>query len=566
MNRFLQVFCVFFSSLIFSLSIPNRFLTFGSVILGMTALIPQYIAIANCKNYKEAVFCNALQIFIVHVLSSFWLANFRDFALFTLGASALGTACIGAFFGSVLFFPYAARPELSNGSDNITGRQFSPSFRILYFASVWTVWEWVKSNGFLGYPWGTLSMSVWNAKCLMQIADITGSYGITFLMALFSSVCAEGILLLPRMPQNQYPGKTAAGYKNCAVCCLCLFTLSFLYGAYQFGKKRVPSKYLNTVIVQQNLDPWADTSDSDSIEISLKLSEEKIDQMQGSHIMPDLVVWSEAVLRMPFPMAQNYYQAVPQNESLMAAISRLDVPFIIGAPYAFSKREYGNAAVLIDNNGNYRGSYSKMHLVPFAEVIPGIEFDWVAKTMDTLVGFSSGWKAGSQFALFDIPCHANPDYIPQTAIIPLAQPAPQKPSVKISTPICFEDAFPDVCRRLSQEGSELFVNLTDDSWSLTSSAEYQHFVIAALRSIEFRIPMLRSTNSGYSVIVDPAGRILADMPLFTAGALGYQIPVYEREITVYEKYGNLFVYGCMIFITAGILFKRRKDETVKENF
>ncbi|QTQ11666.1 apolipoprotein N-acyltransferase [Treponema parvum] len=588
MNLFLQVFCSLFSALLCALAIPNEFLTFGSPFLGLIALIPHYLAVSKSASFKNAVFLNALQVMAVHLISSFWLANFRDFAIFTLGASAAGTACIGAFFGWILFFPYAKprtaekcapcakkwgifakmrRPYVKTcAAENVLSRRgikkiSYPSFRVLYFSAVWVTWEWVKSNGFLGYPWGTLSMCFYNAKCFIQIADISGAYGITFLALLFSSVCAEGLNLIGSIKNFQNPKEILSDYKMTAALCVSFFVLSFAYGVFQYSKKRIPVKFLNTVIVQQNIDPWGDTDDSLSVMMSKNLSEQYIEQMRENRISPDLVVWSEAVLRRPFPQGQNYYKKAPAGEPLINFIDRMNVPFLVGAPYLLDKKtnSYGNAAVLIDADGIFRGAYSKIHLVPFAEIIPWIEFKWMAFLMDSLVGFSSSWKAGNQYVLFDIPAHVNPEYEAPVAVVSLTEEL-KAPSVKIGTPICFEDAFPKICGNFSKAGCELFVNLTDDSWSRTASAEYQHFVIAALRSVEFRTPMVRSTNSGYSTVIDPAGRVLQDLPLFTHTAASCAVPVYEKETTIYERFGNWLAYCCMIFVFLSLCFAA-KDGT-----
>ncbi|MFC2280549.1 MAG: nitrilase-related carbon-nitrogen hydrolase, partial [Treponema socranskii subsp. buccale] len=125
----------------------------------------------------------------------------------------------------------------------------------------------------------------------------------------------------------------------------------------------------------------------------------------------------------------------------------------------------------------------------------------------------------------------------------------EMPLVRVSAPVCFGDAFPsDVCGPLHRYGSDVFINITDDSWSNTKSAEYQHFVIASYRAIEYRTTLVRSTNAGYSVVLDPAGKIVADMPLFEQDALAVSIPVYKRSTTAYALFGNWlpFVFGVLI--------------------
>ena len=95
--------------------------------------------------------------------------------------------------------------------------------------------------------------------------------------------------------------------------------------------------------------------------------------------------------------------------------------------------------------------------------------------------------------------------------------------------ICFEDAFGFIHSNFKKLGAEVFVNITDDSWSLTKSAEYQHFVVSWFRAIEFRTTMVRSTNSGFTAIVDPQGRIKDSLPLFKEAWLSAEVPVYKNS-------------------------------------
>ena len=92
------------------------------------------------------------------------------------------------------------------------------------------------------------------------------------------------------------------------------------------------------------------------------------------------------------------------------------------------------------------------------------------------------------------------------------------------------------------------MNITNDSWSQKESAEYQHFVIAAYRAIEFRTTLARCTNAGVTAVVDPSGRILQSLPLFTEGYLACSIPVYEHKMTFYARYGEWLPYSIMILV------------------
>ena len=113
-------------------------------------------------------------------------------------------------------------------------------------------------------------------------------------------------------------------------------------------------------------------------------------------------------------------------------------------------------------------------------------------------------------------------------------------SVRFATPICFEDAFPDLNRRFILAGADLLVNLTNDAWSRTVSAETQHFVAAKLRAVENRRVLVRATNGGVTAAVDPWGRAIGDpVPLFTATAVRLQVPVYRPPAaTPYTRFGD----------------------------
>jgi apolipoprotein N-acyltransferase len=558
MLRFLQVFCALFSGIITALAIPNELLLLGSPVIGLFAAVPLYIAVSRAKSYRESFWLCGLQALVVHLLSSFWLGNFKDFAIFTLGASAAGTAVIEACAGLFYYFPFSRRSSSQILAENGGRRSFLIPLRIFWFASLYTVYEWVKSTGFLAYPWGTLSMTAFRWPLVTQIAAITGPYGVTFLFALFSAVCGEGVLLLSQLISAVRPQDVFDSWKTAAFACAALFCVTVAYGTYEYALPRKPVKTLNAVLVQQNLDPWAG-SDAQAIAISTRLTEEKIREFNQAGIDPDLVVWSEAVLDRPFPNSMNHYRAFPEGEPLVSFISRMNVPFIIGGSLTVNRAEhkYSNAAVLIDKDGNYAGAYAKLHLVPFAEVIPGADYAWVRALLNKLVGFSTGWTPGRQDVLFEIPVKTPPsdECADPVKIVSIdgREEKQYQPSVFVSTPICFDDAFAEVCRGLFLAGSDVFINITNDSWSLTDSAEYQHFVVASYRAIEYRTTLARSTNAGYTVVLDPAGRVLQSAPLFEQHALAARIPVYKRILTTYARFGNWIPAVCLILAALYII-------------
>ena len=568
----LQVFCAIFSGIIEATAISNEILPFGSPFLALFCLVPLYLAVARAKSYRESFWLFFIQTSVVHLISSFWLANFHDFAIFTLGASAAGTAVQAGFCGIVMHLLFSHASAAKSLEESGGRHPYASFLRIIWFASGWTLWEWVKSTGFLAYPWGTLSMAAYRWKIITQIASITGVWGITFIFSLFSAFCGEGILLLSTIRYSQSGRSVAGTYRQEGVFVLAIFCCTALYGIAEYFMPRNPVKQMNTVIVQQNIDPWAG-GESTSLSISMRLTEQKVNELLDDGEKPDLVLWSEGVLSHPFPGNRHYYEFAPATESLSDFIRRMGVPFIMGGESVLNqyRRHYGNAAVFYDKNGDYSGFYCKMHLVPFAEVIPYADSPLMQQLLNKIVGFSSGWTPGNQYVLFQIPIQSmgsRPTPLEYRSdlytTIPLNRDGISNPgvtdtftfnnavnpdtTVSFTTPICFEDAFPDVCSKLYRMGSEVFMNITNDSWSETNSSEYQHFIAASYLAIEYRTTLVRCANAGYSVVVDPSGRIIADLPVFTEGAIAAKVPIYKRTMTVYAQYGDWFAYICLAFV------------------
>ena len=570
MLQFLQIFCTLLSSFLIALAIPNEFLHFGSPLIGLFSLFPFYIALSRSQSLKESFILCFVHGFFTHLFSSFWLGNFAGFAIFTLGASDFGTAFFEGFFALGFYFPVLFESKYAPLSHRSGKNHFSVPFKIFWFASVYTVWEYCKSTGFLAYPWGTISMTAYKWNTLTQIADITGVYGITFLFASFSAVLGEGTLLLSEISNSDSGKSLFSSYTKACLAILVLVFLSVFYGIDRLSQERYPTKIMNTILVQQNRNPNRREEEA-NILAAQKITQEKIDEITQDDEKLDLIVLSEAVLSKRFPAAETYYNYFPDENPLIKFIKKNHTPFVIGGPVVFNdeNHEYGNSALLFDKNGKFHGSYTKMHLVPFAELIPLRQYERVRKIIKSMVGFSYGWTPGKKPVLFEIPLESKIEPEKPFDIISIVPEKDKKKkgepvkSVLISTPICFDDSAHEVCHALYNAGSEVFVNITNDSWSKTESAEIQHFVVAHYRSIEYRTTTIRSANAGYTCVIDPTGKILADLPLFEEGALSYHVPIYERKLTVYARYGDWLPYTLILLVFTYIFFavlQKQKEE------
>ena len=558
MSQILQIFYILISALSLAIAIPNELYHFGSPAFALISLIPLYLVATNLKSYKNALWFLALHSFLVHLFSSYWLGLFREMGILTLSASAIGTAIEGALCGLFFYIPF---PRYKKYQLRLySSASFLPvsCFRILWFTICYVSWEWLKSSGFLGYPWGTISSAMYKWFTLIQIADITGRYGISFIIILFNAILAEGIQLYFASKKYENIQTRVYSYSFTAIFCSVLLVSSTIYGFYRIYQKRPVMKELNIVMVQQNSDPWESKRDNENILNSIELTEKALKEANDARKKIDLVVWSEGVLKYSFPTSKSHYKYFPKENPLIPYIASKNIPFLIGGPVNIDGdfRDFTfNSSLLFDNQGNYRGYYPKNHLVPFAEVIPFAENRKVARFFRK-IGLGTGWSSGNQYVVYEIPCQKYKTkrfnriqtYSLAETLSEQKSRENQAPFVNVATPICFDDSFPDICNRLADAGAEVFINLTDNSWSKTNCAEYQHFANSVYRCIELRLSMARSTNSGYSVILDPTGKILKDMPLFEQDSIFATIPVYQTVRTIYQRFGNWLAYLCIIFI------------------
>lgn len=562
MNSILQVFFYsIISGAFLSVAIPNELYLLGCPVISFIAIIPYYIAIKKSPSYKVAFWCGFIQSITTHFISSYWLAFFKDFAIFTLGGSALATGLFGGYFGVMAFLPYSLNKQ-NKLSDYQYHKRFyqNTSFKVLYFCAIYVFYEYIKSSGFLGYPWGTISSSMYKFSIFTQIASITGTYGISFLTVMANLLLVELFCYYKKSKFLEQTQKKLlfADIKYPLVTFCLLFSLSLLYGTYEYFKTRTPVKSINTVMVQHNLDPWNAYDDESNILKLQELTESQLFNTGDSFKKPQLVVWSEGALLKSFPNSVSRYNSFPYDYPLISFIQNMSIPLLTGGSYTESElkpdgslyTKHYNSTIFFNEKGEFKGHYGKIHLVPFAELIPGLDNPFIYNLLNKIASFSSGWAPGKQLVYFNVKGNSlvnKENQFIQNVQVSDDQLQENEAYIKISTPICFDDAFTDTMRPLYLNGSEAFFNVSDDSWSLTKSSEYQHFAIASYRAIEYRTTLVRTTNAGYTVVVDPAGKILADLPLFEAKALSYEVPVYEREITPYAFFGNWLPALCIIF-------------------
>jgi apolipoprotein N-acyltransferase len=238
----------------------------------------------------------------------------------------------------------------------------------------------------------------------------------------------------------------------------------------------------------------------------------------------DLVVWGETII--PYAVRETqiarFIERFPRPVSLAAFLRETAAPLLAGAPFqAGGEAGYQNAALLLAPDGRLIGRYGKQQLVPFAERVPFWGWEAVRRFFEDNLGLTEGWTPGSGPAVLTVPLAGGGE-------------------LRAAAPICFEDAFPDLCRRMVRAGAGILVNMTNVSWSRRKSAMVQMLVAARFRSIENGCVLVRATNGGVTAVIGPRGEISAQLPLFEPGFLRVEVPLYrDTGRTAYAMFGDL---------------------------
>jgi apolipoprotein N-acyltransferase len=511
-----RVILVLLSAILMPLAMPNDLLRFGNPIIGLFCMIPFFIALSEPETYRFSVILGIIFGTVSTFIMYYWLQFFGEYSVWTLG---------GVIFVYVLFCVILV-PAISG-----LLRVF-PRYKPIVFTCAWVFYEFLKSSGFLAFPWGLLAHPFHGILPFIQFADITGVWGVSFLVALVNAtlgnwIASERFQVLPGADSKEarlFLLRRETIFAGILVC------IAFAYGGFRMLYPIPVETTFKAVLVQPNADPWARNAYEKSILNCIELSE------KGSAALgekPDLVIWNETSFEHPFPMNESALEKFPKTKPFLPFLRGTGTYFLVGAPYVVDTTNYNvmNAALLLSPEGKILCVYGKMQPVPFVESNPFWNLKFLQPLFRAIDISGSGWQMGSDFTILSVPLRKGTN-------------------LKFATPICFEDAFPDLCRRFILKGASTLINLTNVSWSKTESAEIQMFVAAKFRAIETKRTFVRSTNSGVTSVIGPRGEVLASVPLFKEEYLAMDIPVYkEKTLTAYTECGDYFP-----FFTALVVF------------
>lgn len=396
----------------------------------------------------------------------------------------------------------------------------SPVFSWLA-AAVWVLFDWVQSWLATGFPWQQIGYSQHGNLPILQLASVTGVYGLSFIVVLVNVVCAQ-VILVPRLLLR------SAGPVFVAMVVVVAF------GYYRLATLPAVTEppYAQIAIVQGNVAQdlkWKFNAIPRITDHHLKLARDLVSggDIDSDH---DLIVFPETA--MPFYFTDPVYSKYQAKVSSLAR--ELDTPIVVGSLGGsvsrppFSPPPIYNRAFLIDRNGVIVDFVDKVHLVPFGEYLP---MTWLFGYLQEFTREVGQITPADSHRVIDVP---DTDF-------------------KLGVFVCYESIFPGITRFLVEGSANILINITNDIWFGHSSGAYQHMAMTVVRAVESGSPLVRAANTGISGAVSPWGHILAATPIFETAAISVNVPAPVGP-TLYVRYGDVFLVlcGCGLALAAGL--------------
>ena len=487
-----------------ALSFPKH----GHPACAWIALTPLVIAAWQAPTLRRAFFLGLLAGAVYFWGTLYWLIEtMTTFGGLSTIVAVLAAAVLVAYLS---LFPAAFAVILSRSRRAFGDRALA------LVPAIWVTTELGRQYVWDGFPWALLGYSQVTVLPVAQVASIVGVYGLSALLA-FSAGAAAAILLLAGRARILYPAAALVTIAGCAI----------------WGQMRLNASPLlqsgdpvRVAVLQGNIpqdEKW-EPANRDAISSKyLRMTREAL--AAGA----TFIIWPESST--PFYFEHDLARggairrlAMEAGVTLLIGSDQVEPVKAVEADVKPEYRYY-NAAFLVKPDGLTGAIYRKMHLVPFGEYVPLKDLLFF---VGPIVEAVSAFTPGTEPVLLSIGDH------------------------KASTAICYEVIFPSLIRRFVLDGSELLTTITNDAWYGRSSAAYQHWEQAAMRSIEQGRYLARAANTGISGFVDPYGRQVQKSALFEDDLLVADLR-FIKERTIYNRIGDLVAWLSLVVTAAALI-------------
>jgi apolipoprotein N-acyltransferase len=523
------------SSLLLILCFPNFNLGF----MAWVGLFPLLLLIDK-KNLARSFFLS-LGCGILFFLGIFhWILSIPKFSVLQQIALALYLGSYLGLFGVAFSF---------------ISTRWSHTLALWAAPFLWVSLEYIRSNlSFLALPWGLLAHSQHQYPTVIQIASITGTYSLSFLIvmvnaalaALFSSYLP--IFQAKKIPPNLHLKKGEGffpligdGKAALIVTSAFLVFLTIFYGQLTVSKSIIGDR-IKISVVQGNIDQskkWDAQYAQEIMKIYTELTQE------AAKDQPALIIWPETATPGGVNQDMRLYMEVrniAKKAGTHLLIGSSQQQKIAGKGKKDLK--YFNSAFLIspEPKAVKNQRYDKIRLFPFGEYLPFQEFiPWSSFGVPNMIGYVSG----KEFTVFALP------------------------EFRFGVTICWENVFPDLFRQFIKNGAQFMINITNEAWFGRSAAPHHLVSISVFRAVENRVFVVRCANTGVSCIIDPYGRIIdrvrdeKGQDIFIRGVIGGWVTPLETR-TIYTQYGDLFPWVCMVVSAAFLLAACVRSQFVRK--
>jgi apolipoprotein N-acyltransferase len=523
-------------ALVSGVALALAFPIFNFQLLAWVSLAVLILAVLN-ETPRYALLLGWLQGVAFYALSVPWFYSvMRHYG-------PLSVVAAGGVFMLVVFVSAAFHAAFAFGVSWF-GR-FGAGRACLAAPVLWVSMEFLRLHlPAIGFPWNLLGYAAAGNLAFVQLTAIAGIFGLSLLVAAYNALVAWAAVQLaaekfpsfvgrvfrhdiksaissgvstPDGPKAHFSATSQAAHGNKRALWIPLCVTIALAIVALAGPRFVPRAPADHVahLVQTNFPvsmsyptDWMQTHASELDDLE-QLS------IGAAQKIPGVVVWPEV----PAPFSL-------QDAPFLARATRIargaGGGFLVGVVdlKPLPNRGVGatNSAAMLGSDGALNFLYDKIHLVPFSEYVPWRKWLFFARDLTGLVG---DFQHGTQYKVGKIP------------------------GGPFSVYICYEAIFPNEVRRFTLAGAALFVNISDDGWFGGSSAPPQHLAMARVRAVENRRWLLRATNTGITVSVDPYGRIVARLPADVRGELDAPYG-FRTDMTPYARWGDWLPWLCVI--------------------